>query len=59
MSPIERAQLANAASIDCERLARAGIAAMGPDADEARIRYLLVQRRYGTALADAAFGTEA
>lgn len=57
LSPTEKAALANRLSIDVERLARAGIALVEPDASEARIRYLLAERRYGTALAQAAFGS--
>ncbi len=59
LSPVERAALANRLSIDVERLARAGILALEPEASEARIRYLLAERRYGTALAQAAFGSDA
>lgn len=36
--------------------ARAGILADESGADEGRVRYLLTQRRYGTDLAEAAFG---
>lgn len=56
LSVADKAHLANALSIDCERLARAGIVAMEPAASEARIRYILAERRYGTDMARAAFG---
>jgi len=50
--PDERAQLANSMSIDCERLARGGIAMTEPSASDERIRYLLAVRRYGSEFAD-------
>ena len=56
LQPGEKAQLANAMSIDCERLARAGIAVNEPDASDARIRYLLAVRRYGRPFADTTLG---
>lgn len=56
MDPGAKALLANQLSIDVDRLARAGILATEPDADEARVRYLLMCRRYGRALADAVSG---
>jgi hypothetical protein len=43
-------------SIDCERLARAGIAMTEPSASEERVRYLLAVRRYGSEFADATLG---
>ena len=56
LRPGEKAQLANEMSIDCERLARAGIAMTEPSASEERIRYLLAARRYGSEFADATLG---
>ena len=56
MTPAQRGALAAAMSTAIETVARAGILADEPDADEARVRYLLTQRRYGTELAEAAFG---
>jgi hypothetical protein len=57
LQPGEEAQLANEMSIDCERLARAGIAMAEPSASQERIRYLLTARRYGTEFADTALGS--
>ncbi len=51
MSPAEKAEIANSLSIDCERLARAGILSIEPEADESRICALLAKRRYGIDLA--------
>ena len=59
MTPLERAELANQMSIDVAAFAVAGIRAQFPDATEARVRYELCRRRYGSALADAAFGPTA
>lgn len=59
LTPAEKAALANQLSIDVERLARAGILLDEPGASEARIRYLLAERRYGPKLAQAAFGSAA
>ena len=56
MSPAERAELAASMSAALADAARAGILADEPGADEGRVRYLLTQRRYGTDLAEAAFG---
>ena len=56
MTPAQRGALASAMSAAIETAARAGILADEPDADASRIRYLLTQRRYGTELAEAAFG---
>ena len=58
MSPAERAELAVSMSAALVDAARAGILADEPDADEGRVRYLLTQRRYGTDLAEAAFGPD-
>lgn len=57
LSATERAGLADEMSIDCERLARAGILAIEPSATEASVRYIVAERRYGADLAKAAFGT--
>jgi len=59
LPPDEKAQLANAMSIDCERLARAGIAVSEPSASDSRIRYLLAVRRYGSDFAEAVLGSGA
>ncbi len=56
LRPDQKAQLANTMSIDCERLARAGIAVVEPTASEDRVRHLLAVRRYRPDFADAAFG---
>jgi hypothetical protein len=56
IGPGAKAERANQLSIDVDRLARAGILAVEPDADEARVRYLLLRRRYGRQLADAVSG---
>lgn len=57
LGPGEKAQLANVMSIDCERLARAGIALTEPTASEERVKYLLAVRRYGSEFADAVLGS--
>jgi len=57
LRPDEKAQLANSMSIDCERLARAGIAMTEPSASDERVRYLLAVRRYGSEFADATLGS--
>lgn len=57
LRPDEKAQLANMMSIDCERLARAGIAVTEPTASEERIRYLLAVRRYGLEFAAVLLGS--
>ncbi len=57
LRPGEKAQIANKMSIDCERLARAGIAMTEPSASEERVRYLLLARRYGSEFADTALGS--
>ncbi|MDH3731221.1 MAG: hypothetical protein OES13_08885 [Acidimicrobiia bacterium] len=56
LRPDQKAQLANLMSIDCERLARAGIALSEPSASDARVRYLLALRRYGSVFADTMVG---
>lgn len=58
MTTTQRADLAAAMSTAIETAARAGIRTSEPDADDARIRFLLAQRRYGTEVAEAAFGTD-
>ena len=57
LQPGEKALLANSMSIDCERLARAGIAVTEPSASNERVRYLLAVRRYGSEFADATLGS--
>ena len=56
MTPQQRAALANQMSIDVTVFARAGIRAQLPGASEERVRHELARRRFGRALADAAFG---
>lgn len=56
MTPAQRVALASAMSAAIETAARGGLLAEEPDANESRIRYLLAQRRYGTEIAEAAFG---
>jgi len=55
MSIEERAALTQQLCIDVERLARAGIVARYPRYSEIEICHELARRRYGNALADAAF----
>jgi hypothetical protein len=51
----ERADLIQQLCIDVEQLARAGIHARYPDFSEMEICHELARRRYGSALADAAY----
>ena len=51
----ERAELTQQLCLDVERLARAGIVARYPTYSEIEICRELARRRYGTALADAAY----
>ena len=55
MSPLERAGLADRLSVDIAVLARAGIRARRPDIAETDLLHELARRRYGSALADAAY----
>jgi hypothetical protein len=55
MSIQERAALTQRLCADVERLARAGIAARYPSYSEIEICHELARRRYGNALADAAY----
>ena len=59
LRPAEKVQLANVMSIDCERLARAGIAASEPSASDSRVRYLLAVRRYGSEFAETMLANDA
>jgi hypothetical protein len=59
LRPAEKAQLANALSIDCERLARAGIAVSEPSATDSRVSYLLAIRRYGPDFAETMLRNDA
>ncbi len=54
-TPLERAQLADRMSVDVTALAIAGIRFERPDATADEVRHELARRRYGRALADAAF----
>ncbi|WP_419551391.1 hypothetical protein [Candidatus Poriferisodalis sp.] len=58
MTPAQRVALAAAMSAAIETSTRAGIRIDEPDADETRVRFLVAQRRYGTEVADAAFGAD-
>jgi hypothetical protein len=51
----ERAELIQQLCLDVEQLARAGINARHPDYSEMEICHELARRRYGAALADAAY----
>lgn len=55
MTIAERADLTQRLCLDVERLARAGIAARYPTYSEVEICHELARRRYGNALADAAY----
>jgi hypothetical protein len=55
MSLGERAMLTQQLCVDVEQLARAGIVARYPDYTEIEICHELARRRYGNALADAAY----
>jgi hypothetical protein len=55
MSVSERAELTQQLCLDVEQLARAGIVARYPAYSEIEICYELALRRYGAALADAAY----
>lgn len=55
MSMSERAELTQQLCLDVERLARAGIVARHPSFTEVEIVHELTRRRYGRALADAAY----
>jgi hypothetical protein len=56
MTPEQRAALADRLSTDVILFARAAIAAQLPDADQRTRRHELARRRFGSTLADAAFG---
>jgi hypothetical protein len=53
----ERAELVQQLCVDIERLARAGIRARHPGYSEIEICHELARRRYGAALADAAYAS--
>ena len=55
MSIRERADLTQRLCFDVEQLARAGIVARYPTYSEIEICHELARRRYGSALADAAY----
>ena len=55
MSPLERADLADRLSIDVGMLAVAGIRSQYPGLDGTDLAHELARRRYGSALADAAY----
>jgi hypothetical protein len=51
----ERADLIQQLCLDVEQLARAGVLARYPDCSQMEICHDLARRRYGAALADAAY----
>lgn len=55
MTVAERALLADQLSGEVESIAIAAIRAERPDATDVEVRYELVRRRYGQALADEAY----
>ncbi|HEX3867952.1 MAG TPA: hypothetical protein VHV78_14420 [Gemmatimonadaceae bacterium] len=55
MSVADRAALTQQLCLDVERLARAGILARNPTYSEIEICHELARRRYGDALANAAY----
>jgi hypothetical protein len=55
MGIAQRAELIRQMCADVERLARADIRARHPSASELEVARELARRRYGTALADAAY----
>ena len=55
MSPIERVRIADRLSVDVAALAETGIRARWPALARADLLHELARRRYGSALADAAF----
>jgi hypothetical protein len=55
MSIGERAELTQQLSLDVDLLARAGIVARHPGYSEVEVCHELARRRYGNALADAAY----
>jgi hypothetical protein len=55
MTVSERAELTQQLCIDVERIARAGILARYPTYSDMEICHELARRRYGNALADAAY----
>lgn len=56
MSPVERALIADQLSVDVTALAKAGIRAQNPGISDVDLLHELARRRYGSALADAAYG---
>lgn len=55
MSPVQRAMLADQLSVDVAALAEAGVRARSPNITRAELLHELARRRYGSALADAAY----
>lgn len=55
MSPIERVRIADQLSVDVATLAEAGIRAGNPTITRTDLLHELARRRYGSALADAAY----
>lgn len=56
MTIAERLDLVEQLCADVERMAVAGIRSAAPDLDDVGVRRELARRRYGSALADAAYG---
>lgn len=59
LSVAERVTLIEQMCADIELLARAGIRRANPDLSEPEILYELARRRFGSTLADAAYGGSA
>ena len=59
MSPYERVLLADHLSVDVASFATAAIRLQNPGIGDGEVSYELTRRRYGSALADAAYGRTA
>ncbi|MGB3412346.1 MAG: hypothetical protein WBA45_14255 [Microthrixaceae bacterium] len=57
MTPVQRAKVADLLSIDVATMAAAGIRHYQPDISDDELARELVRRRYGRALADAAWSS--
>lgn len=57
MEPWQKAELVTALSLDCRRLALAGIRSQEPGASPARERFLLAERQFGSELAREVYGS--
>jgi len=56
LSIVERVEIVRKLNANVERLAVAGIRMVDPDIDDDALRHELTRRRYGSELADAAYG---